>query len=324
MKTSEDVIRQTGILNLPGYIEPGPMADCAGFFVQRLYPRDSTLARVVARNGEPVVSCLIQFVVNPPATPGGTSAVSLHAAMYDRSRQVVPVRPRLGEGFDDNDPRAPTPDSVALFRQSRHPLALDFPTEYVYDSAENVFRDSNGQPVTPQQILDHVYECHCRTYRRIFAWRWRVGTALRHAVRELVWRTQDGCLWLLLNLYDIELVEQRDRTLRDPFHKYRAADFRRITEAAQGYSNFFGFQSSRKSFFTNLVVLAAIYAVFYWKGPRSSFVRTIYNNTALTTAALIFAFLVADQAGPWLLIRSICLMSRLRPMVLFVVRKVPV
>ncbi|MGE5230855.1 MAG: hypothetical protein ACM3NS_03890, partial [Deltaproteobacteria bacterium] len=67
-------------------------------------------------------------------------------------------------------------------------------------------------------------------------------------------------------------------------------------------SHFFGFQSSQKSFVTNLMVIAAGCVLLYWKGPRVGFLRAVYMNTALTTAALIFGFLMADWLGPWILI----------------------
>jgi hypothetical protein len=132
---------------------------------------------------------------------------------------------------------------------------------------------------------------------------------------------QDAAMWLLLNFYDVEL---KDRKLRSPIHKYTAGEFRRITEQAGERSHFFGFQSSQKSFFTNLIVLAAACVFLYWKGPRGGILHAIYRNPALTTAALVFGFLVADCVGPWLLIRLICLLSRLRLAAGFFTRKVHV
>jgi hypothetical protein len=52
--------------------------------------------------------------------------------------------------------------------------------------------------------------------------------------------------------------------------------------------------------------------------------RAVYSNTALSTAALVFGFLLADVLGPWLLISAVCGLSRLRPAVIFLVRKVPI
>jgi hypothetical protein len=96
----------------------------------------------------------------------------------------------------------------------------------------------------------------------------------------------------------------------------------RITDKEGERSHFFGFQTSRKSFLTNLLVVVTVCLVLYWTAPREGLPRTIYNNTALSTAALVFAFLAADTLGPWLLIRAICVLSRVRDRVLFFIRKV--
>lgn len=209
------------------------------------------------------------------------------------------------------------------FKATRHPLPVDFIDDYTYDSAEDVFRDRDGQRMAVNQMLHRVYVSHCRTYGRAFSWRWRAGTLLRRVPQVLIWRGQDLCLWLLLQLYDIELVGERDLRLRSPFHKYGRADFRRAADAP-GRSHFFGFEVTPKSLFANLGILAITFLIGYWWAPRTALLRTIYNNTALSTAALVLAFLIVDKAAPLLLVAAICGLSRLRPSVMFIMRKVRV
>jgi hypothetical protein len=64
--------------------------------------------------------------------------------------------------------------------------------------------------------------------------------------------------------------------------------------------------------------------ILYWICPRSGILRAIYNNTALTTAALGIGFILADLLGPKLLIGAICALSRLREVTAFFTRKVPI
>jgi hypothetical protein len=108
----------------------------------------------------------------------------------------------------------------------------------------------------------------------------------------------------------------------DPFREYKAVDFRRISDPDTPLSSFFGFQSSRKSFFTNMLVLGAGFCLAFWTLSRGRIVRAIYDNTALTTASLVLGFLLADVVGPWALIRAICGLSRLKPGKMFITRKV--
>jgi hypothetical protein len=81
---------------------------------------------------------------------------------------------------------------------------------------------------------------------------------------------------------------------------------------------------ARRSLFTNLLVVATGCSLMYLFAPRHGFLRTIYNNTALTTAALVLGFLVADTIGPWLLVTLICRLSRVRDAFLFLVRNLKV
>jgi hypothetical protein len=299
------------------------MTDCAGFHVQRFYPQGSQLARVVTNAGKPALSCLLQFVVDPLAVRGGSTRARVHAHMHDRSHLLIGVWPPIERRAAlADDPGSPTPESVALYRHARHPLSLDFLDDFIYDDAEGVFRDEHGQEISVSEMLDHAYRDHCRTYQRLFAWKWRLTGLPRHAAFRIVWRDQDACWWLLFNCYDIELAAEQDRTAIDPFRRYKTVDFRRISDPDKPLSSFFGFQSSRKSFFTNMLILATVFSLAYWKLPRWGILRAIYENTALTTASLVLGFLIADVVGPAILVRVICSLSRIRPRTLFITRKV--
>jgi len=55
----------------------------------------------------------------------------------------------------------------------------------------------------------------------------------------------------------------------------------------------------------------ALRAAAYYVIPRLGLLRAIYANTALSTVALVFGFLMADQAVPFVLIATVCGLSRL-------------
>jgi hypothetical protein len=158
-----------------------------------------------------------------------------------------------------------------------------------------------------------------RTWRRRtgFVWSWNVGTVVRRFARVAVWRGQDFFQGLLFRLYDMQPTTLPER--RSPFHKFTRDEFVRPKDVA---GNFFGFESSRRSLFTNLVVLAVAAALLYQYAPRDGFVGAIYRNNALTTAALVLGFFLADTFGPWLLITVIIILSRLRPLGVFFFRTV--
>ncbi len=324
LTTPDDVIRRAGVEQLPDYEDIAPMADCAGFYAYRRYPADSKLARIVTEDGRPAVRCYLRFVVLQPSQGSTVSHIDVQA-WFERRWRSGRVFSSGPDPYDPADsPDAPSPQSIATLTRARKPIDLDRHDvgEFLYDHREDTFLDEDGNVVTPAQILEDAYSKHCRTLRLGFRIRWTVGSMIRWVIRQAVWRGQDAAMWALLNLYDVELAEKGKWP--DPFRRYKPSDFRRTTEKPEERSHFFGFQSSRRSLFTNVSVVAAACGLLYWKAPHDGLLRAVYRNPALTTAALVFGFLLADTLGPMLLIRMICALSHLRDAVLFFVRKVRV
>ncbi len=301
------------------------MSDSAGFYAYRCYPASTELAKVVTKDGRPAVRCYLSFVVAAAREGSTVSRLQLRVWLARRWR---PNRVFASHGdpyeISSGDPDAPTTQSAALLARTRKPVDLDSSDAegYIYDHREDVFLDGDGKVVTAAQILEQMYTRHCRTLRVAFRIRWNCGSAARWAIRQTVWKGQDSAMWVLLTFYDVEIVADKKERRPSFFYKYKPDDFRRVTENPGERSNFFGFQTSRKSFLTNLTVVVGGCLLLYRAAPHDGLLRVVYDNTALTTAALIFAFLVADTAGPWLLIRVIGVLSRLRDAVLFVIRKV--
>ncbi len=326
--TAEDVIGRAGIKTSSEFEDVTPMSEYAGFYAFRRYPRGSALASVLTSDGRPAVRCYLSFIVKPPT--GGISRIDLHAWLWRRwleARLLAPSR-ELDQA-PPGHPDAPTPPCAAVLARTRKPVDLDTidARPFFYDHAEDIFHDDEGNVFSPAQILEEMYSRHCRTLRLGFRIRWNLGSAVRWVISRAVWRGQDAAMWALFKFYDVELSDKklREGGPLNPLHKYKPSDFRRATDKPGERSQFFGFQSSQKSFFTNLIVVAITCLVLYWRAPFDrGLLGWIYNNTALSTAALVLCFLVADSLGPWLLIRAVCVLSRLRDAVMFLVRKVRV
>jgi hypothetical protein len=328
LTTPEAVIHRAGLAAHPEYEDVSPMADCAGFYAFRPYPPTTELARIVTSDGRPAVRCYLRFVVACPAPGSHISRINLRAWFSRRWRPGGRIIASTGNPDDAQagHPDVPSPQSRVVLARARKPVDLDeidMP-DFIYDNREDAFLDGQGRAVTPRAILEELYAKHCRTLRLGFRIRWSIGSLARRAIRSVVWTGQDAAMWALVNLYDIELMDDRKDRLRDFFYKYKPSDFRRATEKPGERSHFFGFQSSRKSLITNLSVVVVGCLFAYWTLPHAGLLRAIYNNTALTTAALITGFLIADTLGPWLLIGIVCTLSRFRDAVLFFIRKVKV
>jgi hypothetical protein len=317
LDTSEKVIGRTHVTDLPQYTDLIPIADVPGFAVRRAYPAGSDLAEILNRDGDQLVKAIIQFIVEPSTASGGTSAVILRAWVFPRSKAT-----RLFAGLRElspKDPDAPTPDSLARWDRARKPSEVELLGQFIYDAGGDQFLDSAGTPVAPSAMLDRVYQAHLRTLQRSFVWPQKAESALHWLVRLVVFRGQAGLVWILLNRYDIELALPRDRI--SPFHRFKLANFVRMKiEPGGERSEFFGLVSSRKNLVTNLVVLALVASLMYCYAPRTGLLQAIYDNDALTTAALLLAFFTVDYFGQLVLKLLICGLSRLKEPVAFLPR----
>jgi hypothetical protein len=182
-------------------------------------------------------------------------------------------------------------------------------TDFFYDCAEGRFYGPQGE-VTGAQILEETYALHCSTLGLVARSKAWLRGIRRNAARRIVWRGQDGCLWLLEHGYDVKPKQMKGSPFAQPFRIYKRSDFVRSSD--EKGSHFFGFQSSKRSLFSNLVILVAAVACAYIWLPQAEALRFIYRNTPLSTVALVFVFLMADQVVPLLLIVTVCGLSRLR------------
>ena len=313
LDTPQSVVNAVGAPHLANYYDIVLLQDAVGFSVKRRYPPSSKPATVVNKRGTQSLTCLIHCSVKRPKAGTGVSRVHLSTRTYG---EWEPTH-RWG-GFDFDDPNCPTPDSVARLNRMPKPLALEFTTEFVYDAMDGRFYFGQSV-VTGEQMLDYVYNYHCRTLLRIFRLKWQILQAYRWVVRETVWRIQDVCLWALEYGYDIR-AKKDEYGLNNPFRKVAFAYFERASDTS--WSQFFGFPSSTRSLFSNLLLLAAALLSAYLFFKESKFLRAIYGSAPLTTVALVFTFLCLDRFVPLALEALVCGLSRLRPWSLFIFRKV--
>ena len=319
LSNSQDVMKAVGVEGIADYTDPEPLIGAPGFAVRRPYPPTSKLGRAVTQRGTPAVFSVIQFIVRPPTTPQGVSRVSLHVFLKNPWAEKHIAPPSLRRD-DFSDPECPTPESLYLLQRAPKPIELNFIEEFFYDATDGKFYAASGE-VTAKELLDCVYDYHCRTLGWCFRIKWRSRETACTILRELVWRGQDRCMWLLQHGYDIVPKPDRKRSLiHEPLHEYKFSDFDRVTD--EDKSSFFGFQSSKRSLFSNLAVLSLAFLLIYYVLPRFTILRVIYVNTALSTAALLFGFLLADQLVPLGLQGVVCLLSRFRVPVLFIGKKV--
>jgi len=309
LKTSQEVIQATGVAGLADYYDVIPLLDAAGFTVKRRYPLSSAPAQVVKPNGAPACACVIAIAVEPPQNPNGVSRVGGEAWLYEDCQEDHRLR-----RHNFGNPNCPTEATYYAFQAAAKPQEVHLAAGVLYDCAASTFHGANG-PFTGQQILDSLYDAHLATLQRGGRLRLYLARAWRHLVRWGVWRGQDACLRLLEYGYDVKATPQQGSPFSAPFRIYKWKDFVRSSDMTG--SHFFGFQSSKRSLFSNMIVLCLIIVGAYWLLPHAGLLRAIYGNTVLSTVVVVFVFLVVDQLLPRALEGIVWTLCRLRLRALF-------
>jgi hypothetical protein len=312
--TPNAAIAAAGVGQLARYYDIIPLGDAAGFSAKRHYPEATPLAELKTRSGIRNYAVLIHFALRPPTAEKGIQRVELAARLHGvwEERHGADLY-----SYDYSHADCPTPEAVRVARRLR-PLALDFPGDFYYDAADGRFYAEEG-PVTVEGMLDFVYETHCHTLRRFFRLRWAILEQTRNAVQKLVWNTEKVALWLLEHGYEV-VPNIGDKYGPGPFHRYKLTEFQRASDTSG--THFFGFRSSNRSLFSNIMLLGLACVFVFHFARQHPLAQAIYGNTALTTVALVFGFLLADQAAPFLLKVAVSLLSRLKFRTLFVRRMV--
>ena len=306
LNTLQSVIQVFGGASFPDYYyDVVPYIDgAAGFSVKRRYAAGSPPAQVVTGRGDPYAVCMTRVVVDAPKTVSGMSRVRADASLFERCQE----RHRSDE-HDFSHPDCPTETTFYPFKHISRPQGVALAGEVFYDCADDRFYGPSGQ-LTGQQIIDDLYRTHCGTLGFIARLKRSTSRAWRELIHHFVWRGQDIALWLLESGYDIKPKEYKGTPLGKPFRVYGWDEFLRSSDEKS--SHFFGFESSKRSLFSNLIVLMLALIFGYWFLPNSGFWRAIYKNTVLSTVAVVFVFLAADQLVPRALQGVVWALCRLR------------
>ncbi len=312
--TPEAVIAAAGAGLPDHYYDVVPQTNAAGFAIFRRYPPGTPPAGVITRSGKPALTCMLKLIVERQSETKDISRVRLLATVHNPYRLRRPVP-------DYEDPDCPTQESLHAFKKSYRPVDVEIEDSYFYDEVEDKFFGPEGE-VTGQQMLAFAFDYHLRTLKWRFRMKWQTIEALRYAAYKLVWGGQETCLLLLEHGYRIKRTDKTYYGLKSPFHQFSFKDFEETFEPSS--ADFYGLKVPPRRLFSNLCVLMGILYLAFLLSSRSDFLRAIYRSQALTTAFLLFGYLLADQAIPMVLKSLVWGLSRLRFRTLFIFSKVKV
>ena len=290
-----------------------------GFSVKRHYPSDIRYKPAIGqKNNKPDNIAALWVVYTHPDD-----------SRKEVSESAVPLRIRIANmslyrtkhwdyEYGDVDGNCPSEDSVEASEATPKPIELEYPGEYFFDHVRNAFVDRKGNTVSGLDILDRIFQDHCKTVHLLWGLRLRVKLLAQDNFAGLLGALITFLVWILKNLFGRSIED--DDAMAGLFRPYKSEAMKKY---AADSLDILGYKASKQVvvLFCALVIIVSIYRYHisvsddYWSGIAGSEFLSLVHG-------LFFVWLL-DVAIPLLLFWIINGTIWLKTTVLFMKLKGP-
>lgn len=279
--TNHEFLKLFDKFELHGFEKPTFLRDTKiGFSIQKPYPENIGYKPAKTKNGQPDNIATLWVVYDEKLKVDQLIPIRVRAAVMSRYRIH-----NYDYDFTDED-NCPTEDSILNSRKSIQPLDISLVGNYFYNLKTTKFENAKGVTIEGVDILNEVFEYHCRTSSPIRG----LGIRLKNKLPTLVIRIFDQ----IINLIEFILKSIFGRTL-DPsvdkmtyFDGYTKENFKKIPG---DYLEIVKYRASYRVIVLHIVIviclcyyLMPIPEKSYWEGiVDSEFLLAIHNLALLIT-----------------------------------------
>lgn len=309
-----------GDLSTMGFFDPIHLNDTkVGFSVKRHYPSDIRYKPAIGqKNKKPDNIAALWVVYTHP-----------EESRKDVSESAVPVRVRIANmslyrtkhwdyEYDDDEGDCPSKDSVEASEATPKPIELEYPGEYFFDHVRNVFVDRKRKTVSGLEILDRVFQDHCKTVHLLWGLRLRLKLFAQDNFAGILSVLTSFLVWILKNLFGRSI--ESDDGMAGLFRPYKP-------EAMKKYGadslDVLGYKASKQVvvLFCALVIILSFCR--YYSGADSDYWSGVERSEFLYLVHGLFFIWLLDVVIPWLLFWFVNGTIWLRTTVLFMKLKGP-
>lgn len=292
----EELIKLFSFEDNPQYVEVTPYNDRkVGFSVQRAYPSNIRYKPPKRNDGKPDTYALIGIVYVHPDETDKTidqKRVPINVRISPFSRYL-----RRRFDYDYEDPDCPTEESVKESKKTPKPESLESYDEYFYDHQGGNFTDKDGNIVSAIEIIDHIYDLHCKTVHLIRGLTIRGKVTLKGRAVSICEKAINICTKTLTALFG------RSIEIEDPvgyFHPIKREDIKLLNP---DYVTFMGLHVSKRAALTFSVFHLLMYTIFYINEIESKYIAGIASNSLLLSCYSLFAIFIFHEVIPVDIIR---------------------
>lgn len=271
-----------------------------GFSIQKKYPSNIKFKPALTKNNEHDSVAVIWVVFDKDIHKElSKRPLRIRVAMLSKYRSK-----HFDYDFDDEE--CPTLESLEESKKSKQPLDFNFHSDYFYDSETGKIVKKSGCEITGVEVLNEVYKTHCDSVHPIIGAPVRVALGLKLASIRCLDKIIAACKWVLINIFGRTFTE--DYTKSKHLDGYDLSDF--------GKSNIdsielAGYRASKRV----ILIYCFVIILFSWIFINSDISETlneILKNEFLTVVHGLFLLIIFDLMIPYLIIKLINLLIKVR------------
>ncbi|MGZ4956857.1 MAG: hypothetical protein ACXWFG_14765 [Methylobacter sp.] len=293
-----EFLAQFGDFAAKGFFDPIHLSDSkVGFSIKRHYPSDISYKPAIGQDSKKPDNIATLWVVYTHPDESKKDIIESAVPLRIRVANMSLYRTKHWDyKFDDIGGDCPSKDSVEASAATPKPIELEYPGEYFFNHALNVFVDLKGNTVSGLEILERVFQDHCKTTHLLWG--------LRLRVKLFAQDNFAGLLGMLSLLFVSILKHLFGRTIEDDdamagiFRTYRP-------EAMKKYDadslDILGYKASKQVvvLFCAFIIMASIFR--YLSGISNDYWSGVGGSEFLSLVHGLFFIWLLDVMVPWLL-----------------------
>lgn len=310
--STNEFLTAFGDLDSHGFYNPVTLTDTpVGFSIKKNYPDNIRYKPAMGqKDKQPDNIAAIWVVYMPPKIDSnGTSKVPIRLRISTMSQYRTK---HWDYNFDDIEGNSPTKESLDASLATPQPIELSYENEYFYDHQRNSFVDTKNNLLQGFEVLNQVFESHCKTVHLLWGLKLRL---------KLAWQSKvTGLLTLLIELLKSTLKHLFGRTIETNemmagiYHPYKRESLKKLDEDSL---DLLGYKASKHVviLFCIFVIIFSIYR--YNFESKTGYLSWLAEKEFLSTAHGLLALWGIDVLIPLLLFFIINLFVVIKRKLLF-------
>jgi hypothetical protein len=317
---TEEFLSQFGDLTTSGFFDPVHLNDTkVGFSIKRHYPNDIRYKPAVGQKNKKPDNIAALWVVYTHPSESRKALSESAAPLRIRIANMSLYRTKHWDyDYDDVEGGSPSRASVEASGATPKPIDLEYPGEYFFDHSRDVFIDRNRKIVTGLEILERVFNDHCRTVHLLWGLRLRIKLITQGKLAGLLGGLTSVLVWSLKHFFGRSIED--DDSSAGIFRTYKPESLKKYDADSL---DVLGYKASKQVvvLFCILAIAASYYR--YMSGTTNDYWSAVGGSEFLSLTHGLFFIWLLDVVVPWVLFWIINGTIWLRTNVLFMKLKGP-